>query len=58
MSMGGIQHDYVYLRLYQGVHTLQHIAGDTYACAAEQSSLRVLGGIRILDLLFNILDGD
>ena len=58
MAMGGIQNDNVHTGLHQCLHTLQHIGGDTYCCAAEQTSLAVLGRLGIFDLFLDILDGD
>ena len=58
MTMGGIQDNHIHLGLYQSRHTLQHIGCDTHGRAAEQSSLSVLCGQRVLNLLLNILDGN
>ena len=56
MSMCAIQYNNVYLCLYQCSGTLQHISRDTDRCAAEQTSLCILGRIRVLDLLFDIFN--
>ena len=58
MAMGGIQNDNVHTGLHQCLYTLQHIGGDTHCCAAEQTSLAVLGRLGIFDLFLDILDGD
>ena len=56
--MGGIQDNDVNMGVCQSSHTVQNIGGDAYAGAAEKASLGILCGIRVLDLLLNILDGD
>ena len=58
MSVSGIQHNNVYLSLYQSFHTIQNIGCDTYCSSAEQTALCVLCGQRIFDLFLDIFDGD
>ena len=56
--MSGVQYNYIHMSLHQSVHTVQNVRCDTDSCAAEQTSLSVLCGQRIFDLLLNIFDGD
>ena len=58
MTVSGIDNDYIYLRLYQRLHTIHHVLRDADSCTTEQTSLIILRGERILDLLLNILNRD
>ena len=58
MAVGGIQNHHVDLGLNQSFNTIQHVGRDAHRRAAEQASLLVLGGQRVLDLLLNIFNGD
>ena len=48
MAVSGVQNHYIHMCLYQSIYTLQHIGGDANCCAAEQTSLSVLG--RLTDI--------
>ena len=58
MSVSGIHNNDIYVSLYESFHTFHHVAGNADACTAKQTTLLILCGERILDLFFDILDGD
>ena len=58
MSVCGIDNDHVYMGINQSLHTLQNVCCDTYGSTAQQTSLLVLCGQRIFDVLLDILDRD
>ena len=58
MTVRGIQHQHVDLRLDQRRSAIQHVGGGTDGGGAQQTSARVTGGIRVFHGLFDILDGD
>ena len=58
MTVGGIQHQRIHLRIHQRRSTLKHIRRGTDRRRTEQPAILVPGGIRIFDRFFNVLDGD
>ena len=58
MAVCRIHDDNIHMGVDQGLHALHHIGGNADAGAAEQTSLIVLCGEGIFDLLLNILDGN
>ena len=58
MAVCGIDDDAVDLGSYKRFHALENIRCHADAGAAEKTAALILGRIRILDLLLDILDGD
>ena len=58
VAVRGVHDDAVHLGGNQRCHTVHHIRGDADRCAAQKTPLGVLGGVRVFDLLFDVLDGD
>ena len=58
MTVCGIDNDDIDMGSNQGIDTLHHVSGDTDTGTAEKTSLIILCRKRILDLFFNIFDGD
>ncbi len=58
MPVCTVKHDNIDLCRDKRLHALKHICGDADTCAAQQSSLLIFCGERILDRLFNVLDCD
>ena len=56
--MGGVQRDDIDLGVHQRRDALEGVLGHADSRAAQQTAVLVLGGVGILDALFNILDGD
>ena len=58
MAVGGIHYNNVHLCIHKGGYPVHHIAGNAYACPAEEPALPVLGGLGVFNLFFNIFDGN
>ena len=58
MAMRRIDGNHVHLRVQQRFDAIEHIVRHADRRAAEQTTLGVLGGIRVLRGLFNVLDGN
>ena len=58
MAVRAVHDDHVHMGVHQRFHALQNVAGHADARAAQKTALLILRGIRILDGLFNILDGN
>lgn len=56
--MGRIDHNTVYLCVHQRIYAIHNIGRHAHSGSAEQTSLRILCRVRILNLFFNVLDGD
>ena len=56
--MRRIQYNDIDVCLHKLFHALQAVCRDTDRCAAEKTSLRILRRVRILDLLFDILNSN
>ena len=55
MSVRGVENDHVNFCIDQCLYSLQTVGCDADCCTAEKTSLLVLCGKRIFDLLFDIL---
>ena len=58
VAVGGVHHQHVHLRLDEGGHALEGVRGDTHRRPDPEAAERVLAGVRVLDLLLDVLDGD
>src|SRR5699024_4223353 len=58
VAMGGINNDHIHTALYQGLGTLFALHAHANGSTDAKSALAVLGGVRVLDLLLNVLDRD
>ena len=58
MAVRRVEHQRIHADLQQTLGALQHVVRDADGGGAEQPSLRVLGGVRIFDGLFDVLNGD
>ncbi len=58
MAVCGVEYDDIDLRINKCRYSVEAVCGNSYSCTAEESSLLILSGERILDLLLDILDGD
>ena len=58
MPVRTVKHNDIDLCRHKRLHAVKHIRRDADARAAQQPSLRILCGERILDRLFNVLDCD
>ncbi len=56
--MGGVDGESVDAHLDQGCSALQEVAGGADGSGDAQATLIVLRGVRILQLLLDVLDGD
>ena len=58
VAVGGVKDNDVDFGLSEGFHALKNVSSDAYACAAKKTALVILGGVGILDILFDVLDRD
>ena len=58
MAVGTVYHHHVHVGCHQSFDALHHVGSKSHAGAAQQPALGILCGQGILDLLFNVLDGD
>ena len=58
VAVRGVHHHHVHLRLDEGGHALEGVGGDAHRRPDPQPAERVLAGVRVLDLLLDVLDGD
>ena len=58
MTVGRVEHDHVHPGLDQGLGARQHLGPDADGRAGQQPTHVVLGGVRVLLDLLDVLDGD
>ena len=58
VAVGGIQHESVHAHAHQRGGAVENVVGDAQRGGAQQAAGGVLGGIGILENLFDVLDGD
>ena len=56
--MGAVYYNTVHMGFYQSRRSLKEIGGNAQSRSTEKTSLGILCGIRVFDLLFYILDSD
>ena len=58
LTVGGVDHEHVHAGFHQSGSTVVGVAQEADACGDAQTALLILGGVRILFGLDEILDGD
>ncbi len=58
MAMRGIDHDHVHAGIDQGRDALLGVAADANRGADQQALVAILGGVRVVAGLLDVLDGD
>ena len=58
MAVGRVEHDHVHPGLDQGLGARQHLGADADGRSGQQPAHVVLGGVRVLLDLLDVLDGD
>ena len=58
MSVGAVDGEHIYLRFRQFLGALKKISSSADRCADAQTSLRIFGGVGILQLLLDVLNCD
>ena len=58
VTMGAVQYQNIHAGVNEGGGAIQHIGSDAYGGGTEQAAGSILGGVRIFQYLFNILDSD
>ena len=56
--MGAVENHHVHLCIHKRSHSVKNICRDSHSGAAQEPSLGILCRKRILDCLFNILNGN
>lgn len=58
LTVGGVDHEHVHASLHQSGGTLPGVAEEADAGGHAQTTLLILGGVRVLLGLDEVLDGD